>query len=124
MDTHHRPGLLEETGRNILDYIKLRLEGAKLGAVENISVLLSMIFSISVIIFLLNMAALFLFAALTWLLATALGSFVWAAVIIGGVFLAAAAIVFIKRKTLIVNPVIRSLCNMVSDITKKHPDDE
>lgn len=97
--------------------ISLYVENAKLTAVEKLTLLLST----AVVFFLAALLLTFAFAcgalALLDLLELAMSP-IAAAAILGGIFLALAAILILLRKPLVINPIARFVCKLIMDIGK------
>ena len=68
--------------------------------------------------------AMFFAAALTWLLGMLIGSMLAAILIMGGLFVLLALIVYGRRKRLILNQTVRMFSRMMSDLGDKYSDDE
>ena len=66
----------------------------------------------------------FFAAALTWLLGMLIGSMLAAILIMGGLFVLLALIVYGRRKRLILNQTVRMFSRMMSDLGDKYSDDE
>lgn len=66
----------------------------------------------------------FFAAALTWLLGMLIGSMLAAILIMGGLFVLLALIVYGRRKRLILNQTVRMFSRMMSDLGNKYSDDE
>lgn len=79
-------------------------------------------FGIFVLSVLVGIAIIFFAIALTWLLGLALGSVLLAVILMGGLFLLLALIVYLLRKKLIINPSVRLLSAMVDNMSQKHSD--
>ena len=100
------------------------MDSIKLGLLENFSTLISVLFSIVLVLILAGIALLFLAAAATWALTALVGSFIWAALIVAGVFIIAAVIVYVKREKLIVNPAVRMLSKIIFEKRENRNDYE
>ena len=110
----------EQTGADVVEYAKLRMDSVKLSLVDHLSTLSSIVFGVILCVILAGTALLFLAAAALWGLATLIGSFTWAALIIAFLLLAAAAIVFILRDKLIVNTMVRTFVKVFFEKTHKN----
>lgn len=84
----------------------------------------STLFSVFVLIVLAGIGAMFFAAALTWLLGMLIGSMLAAILIMGGLFVLLALIVYGRRKRLILNQTVRMFSRMMSDLGDKYSDDE
>ena len=73
---------------------------------------------------LLWIAAVFFAVALTWVIGMLIGSMLGAILLMGGLFVVLAAIVYAVRRRLIVDQMARMFGKMVYDMRKKHSDDE
>lgn len=124
MENKNNPNRVEQTARDLADYGHLRMDAFRLSLIDNLSTLFSTLFSVFVFIMLAGIAGMFLAVALTWGLGLLIGSLFAAAMIIAGIFLILAIIVFALRKKLIVNQAVRMLSKMISDMTQKYSDYE
>ena len=61
---------------------------------------------------------------LTWVIGMLIGSMLGAILLMGGLFVVLAAIVYAVRRRLIVDQMARMFSKMVYDMRKKHSDDE
>ena len=118
MSKDSRPNAFEQAGADVMEYARLRVDGVKLGLVDDLSTFSSTIFSVLLCVLLAGMAVLFLAAAAVWGLMALTGSFLWAVLIVAFIFIIAAIIVFAKRERLIVNPMVRIFSRMMFE--KKH----
>lgn len=117
---------MEDSNSNILrkavtdlkDYVSLMADKLTLGILENLSKSISSVFSVFVATLLASIAFLFLSVALMLVLAQLLHSYIYSMLIMGGVFVIAAILVFINRDTLIANRIIRKFCNIIMDIKR------
>lgn len=93
-------------------YIELRIKKVKLGAVENLSTLFGKLLSLVAFIFLAMLALLFLSGVFVILLEMWLGSWLWAFLIVAGVYLIAALIFYFTRETMFTGSMVKVLSNM------------
>ena len=96
----------------------------RLSLIDNLSTFVSTLFSVFVLIVLAGIGAMFFAAALTWLLGMLIGSMLAAILIMGGLFVLLALIVYGRRKRLILNQTVRMFSRMMSDLGDKYSDDE
>ena len=100
------------------------LDRFRLSLIDNLSTFVSTLFSVFVLIVLAGIGAMFFAAALTWLLGMLIGSMLAAILIMGGLFVLLALIVYGRRKRLILNQTVRMFSRMMSDLGNKYSDDE
>lgn len=100
------------------------LDRFRLSLIDNLSTFVSTLFSVFVLIVLAGIGAMFFAAALTWLLGMLIGSMLAAILIMGGLFVLLALIVYGRRKRLILNQTVRMFSRMMSDLGDKYSDDE
>ena len=103
-------GRIGQATRDVKDYAALYADRLRLGVV--------------VLIVLLWIAAMFFAVALTWVIGMLIGSMLGAILLMGGLFVVLAAIVYAVRRRLIVDQMARMFGKMVYDMRKKHSDDE
>lgn len=115
-------GRVGQSVRDIKEYAALRVEGFRLSLIENLATLFNSLFAIFVLSVLVGIAIIFFAIALTWLLGLALGSVLLAVILMGGLFLLLALVVYLLRKKLIINPSVRLLSAMVDNMSQKHSD--
>jgi len=116
-DDKEKTSMTEE----LISYVNMRVDSMKLSLVENLSILFSGGFGIFVFIIFLSVAVLCFIAALTVWLSEAIGSALWALLIVGGAFLIISIIAFLLRKKLIVNRMVGMFSRMFFE---KSDDDE
>ena len=112
---------VEETVGDATRYFQVQRDRLKLRLLDNFSTLFNTIFGVLVLMILISCAAMFLAVALTWAIGLWIGSMFWALMIMAGLFLIAAGLVYIYRKQLIMGPVIRMLSKIMFE---KEADDE
>ena len=104
---------------DVRKYAELKIDSIKLQAVENISQLLSDIFSIAIIFFLLFISAEFLLTALMLVIAQYIGLLL-AAFSVGATTLLLALYVYYKRKTLFRNIFVGRFCKIFFNKNSTH----
>ena len=115
-------GRVGQSVRDIKEYAALRVEGFRLSLIENLATLFNSLFW-HLCLKCTGWNCHYLFAiALTWLLGLVLGSVLLAVILMGGLFLLLALIVYLLRKKLIINPSVRLLSAMVDNMSQKHSD--
>ena len=125
MENNDRPGRIERAALDAKDYAMWSLDRFRLSLIDNLSTFVSTLFSVFVLIVLAGIGAMFFAAALTWLLGMLIGSMMLAAILImGGLFVLLALIVYGRRKRLILNQTVRMFSRMMSDLGDKYSDDE
>ena len=105
--------------RMLSRYGLLHIDRLRLGAIENLAVLFNTLFGLMLLSLLVGFAVLFLAAAAVWVIAILMGSVVWALLIVGGGFLLGAWIVYLCRKHLIVDTMVRMFSRMAYDMNRK-----
>ena len=115
-------GRVGQSVRDIKEYAALRVEGFRVILIENLATLFNSLFGIFVLSVLVGIAIIFFAIALTWLLGLVLGSVLLAVILMGGLFLLLALVVYLLRKKLIINPSVRLLSAMVDNMSQKHSD--
>ena len=120
MENNDRPGRIERAALDAKDYAMWSLDRFRLSLIDNLSTFVSTLFSVFVLIVLAGIGAMFFAAALTWLLGMLIGSIL----IMGGLFVLLALIVYGRRKRLILNQTVRMFSRMMSDLGDKYSDDE
>ena len=123
MENNDRPGRIERAALDAKDYAMWSLDRFRLSLIDNLSTFVSTLFSVFVLIVLAGIGAMFFAAALTWLLGMLIGSML-AILIMGGLFVLLALIVYGRRKRLILNQTVRMFSRMMSDLGDKYSDDE
>lgn len=105
----------EDLSSGAKEYLELKDEDLKLGAVEGLSVGLGRIFALVVMLLLLMVALTAFTFGFVLLLGNWVGSYAGGAFIMGGIQLAAIGILFIFRKKLFVNMFVKLLISIVYD---------
>ena len=117
-------GRIGQATRDVKDYAALYADRLRLGLIENLSTFFNALFGVVVLIVLLWIDAMFFAVALTWVIGMLIGSMLGAILLMGGLFVVLAAIVYAVRRRLIVDQMARMFGKMVYDMRKKHSDDE
>ena len=112
MENNDRPGRIERAALDAKDYAMWSLDRFRLSLIDNLATFVSTLFSVFVLI------------VLTWLLGMLIGSMLAAILIMGGLFVLLALIVYGRRKRLILNQTVRMFSRMMSDLGDKYSDDE
>lgn len=121
MEDNNYLNKVEETAGDAVRYFQVQRDRIKLRLLDNFSTLFNTIFGVLLLMILVSFAAIFLAVALTWAIGLWIGSMFWALMIMAGLFLIAAALVYVYRKNLIMGPVIRMLSKLMFE---KEVDDE
>lgn len=100
---------IEQTASDSVDYMKLRLDKFKLQILGNMSVVLGKIFAIFIVVLLLFGAIIFFSATLVFWMVQLFGSFIIATLIVAGLYLLAAILVYSLRESIFVNPTVGML---------------
>lgn len=124
METKENLNRIEQTAKDLADFGQLHLDKLKLRLLDNFSTLLNNIFSIFVLVILVTIVVVFLAVALTWALGNLIGSLFFATLIMAGIFLVLAVIVYYRRKKLIINSMVRMLGKIMFESNKDDDDDE
>ena len=114
-------GRIGQATRDVKDYAALYADRLRLGLIENLSTFFNALFGVVVLLWI---AAMFFAVALTWVIGMLIGSMLGAILLMGGLFVVLAAIVYAVRRRLIVDQMARMFGKMVYDMRKKHSDDE
>ena len=112
-------GRIGQATRDVKDYAALYADRLRLGLIENLSTFFNALFGVVVLIVLLWIAAMFFAVALTWVIGMLIGSMLGAILLMGGLFVVLAAIVYAVRRRLIVDQMARMFGKMVYDMRKK-----
>ena len=100
-------GRIGQATRDVKDYAALYADRLRLGLIENLSTFFNALFGVVVLIVLLWIAAMFFAVALTWVIGMLIGSMLGAILLMGGLFVVLAAIVYAVRRRLIVDQMAR-----------------
>lgn len=103
--------LHERVTHDLRRWAELRLDGAKLSAVEGLSSVIGRAIGLLLALALLNLALMAFSGVFIWLLQLWLHSWVWAAVIVGVVYMLVAAI-FVMRPGMFQNMMVRVFAPM------------
>ena len=117
-------GRIGRTVQDAREYARLFTEKICLSLIENLSLLVNSLFVVAILIVLLSIAAVFFAVALTWALGIAIGSVFCAVLLMGGLFIVSAIVVYVLRRRLIVGPAVRMFSRMMYDMSRKYSDDE
>jgi len=120
----NKAGRIERTLQDAREYAMLVTEKVSLSLIENLALLSNSLFVLLLLVVLLSIAAVFFAVALTWALGIAIGSVFYAVLLIGGLFVLSAAVVFVLRRRLIVGPAVRMFSRIMYDMFHKYSDDE
>lgn len=105
---------VQSAWRDLLAYLKLRLENLKLVSTEKSAILMSTCVVAAIIAVMLAFALLFLSIGLVLLLATTMPVF-WCFMIMGGFYVALALVVYCCRTSLITDPIARFMSRLLLD---------
>ena len=103
---------MKELFEDIKYYIDLRVQRAKLTVVEHLSTLFSKAISFVLVILFALLALLTLTGALIAALATWINSVIWAFVIVGGVYLILAVIMYAQREKMFTGSMVKMFSKM------------
>lgn len=98
---------LENIAGAAKEYLDMRMDALKLQLVENLSRVFSRLISIVLLFFFLGIAVAFSASAFSWWIADFLGSKIYGDLVTGGLFLFLAFLIYIKRKNLFVDSMIK-----------------
>ena len=115
---------MEQLASDLTEYINLRFKALKLSAVEHLATLLSSGFGVLLFLLLISMTLFFFAVAFILWLGSAIGSYVWALVIVGAFFLLLSIVAFVLRDRVIVNALVRRFCQMFFGSDRFQHDDE
>jgi len=97
----------EQTAVDAKNMVWLQWDQLKLRMVDSLANLFNNIFAVFVIVLLACFALIFLAIALIIAVASLVGSYLYASLIMAGLFIIATLIVYATRRKLIVNPMVR-----------------
>ncbi len=120
----NKTGRIERTLQDAREYAMLVTEKVCLSLIENLSLLSNSLFVLALLVVLLSIGAVFFAVALTWALGIAIGSVFYAVLLMGGLFVLSAVVVFLLRRRLIVGPAVRMFSRIMYDMFHKYSDDE
>ncbi len=112
----------DKASQDVRNFVEMKIAAAKLSVVEGLSTVSGNAVRILIFIFLVSMALMAFFAAAIIALGNLLDSYVWGALIVGGVCLIIGVIVFLLRKAF-VNPMVGMFSRMVFSQPPKHEED-
>jgi len=116
--------LVEQTAADLAEYGQLQLDKLKLRLLDDFATLFNNIFGVLLVVILASLALVCLAIALTWGLGALIGSYLWAVVIMGGVFILAAVIVYALRRRLVINSAVKMLAKLFFEPDKQMQEDE
>lgn len=108
---------VEQTVADMSDYVQLRVDKFKLRLLDNLATFFNSVFSVIILIILVSFAVLFIAAAVTWALALLVG-LLYAFLIMVAVFVIAAILVYIYRKNLLSDQIVRLLSKLIFEKDK------
>lgn len=103
---------------DVKKYIELQTEYVKVEFVEKLTILLSTLLIITLVIILAIASLFYLFFAVAYALLPIVGSLTISFLIISVVYVLLVALIFILRKKLIINPLVRFLSKLFLNKTK------
>lgn len=106
--------IVQSAWRDLLTYLKLRLENLKLVSTEKSAILMSTCVVALVLGIMLAFALLFISIGLVLLLATAIPVF-WCFMIMGAVYILLAVVVYCCRTSLVTDPIARFMSRLLLD---------
>ena len=109
----------EDTAQDLREYGHLQLESLKLRLLEKLSVFGNNVLSIFIVVFLGAISLIFVAVVLTLLLADLTGSLLLATGIMAGVFVIATLIVYLCRRKMFLNPMVRMFGKMLFEKEKE-----
>lgn len=109
---------VEQTATDIRDYVMLQFNKLKLRLLDGLSTMLNGIFSVFIIIIVAAFALIFLSAGVTLALAEWINSMLGAIFIMFGVFFIATIVLYICRKRLLTNSIVRMLAKILFETDK------
>ncbi|HPW37639.1 MAG TPA: hypothetical protein PK922_14350 [Syntrophorhabdus sp.] len=112
MDSRTFLGPLEDIGNSVKDYAGNRLDQLKLKTTKRLSASLAVLFAWVVIVMVILVAFSFLALALGAWLGEILGSQAYGMLIISGIFLVVALVLFLLRKRIFVNGLVRAFISI------------
>lgn len=124
MDGSDNTGRIGRSVRDAGDYAGLYADRLRLSLIGNLSVFFNALFGVSLLMILLGIAAVFFAVALTWGVGLLIGSMLLAVVLMGCLFLLLALLVYLLRRRLILDRMVRTFAGMVHDVLQKDSDDD
>lgn len=115
------PNVLNKVAEDAADYVTLKIAAFKLALTEGLSRFFGNAVRIIVFIFLCGVALMAFAVAGVYWIGELIGSLPWAAVIVGGVCLVAAIVIF-RAKTIFVNPMVGMFSDMIFSLHRKPTD--
>ena len=120
MDSRSFLGPLEDIGNSVKDYADNRLDQLKLKTTKRLSSSLAVLFAWVVIVMVVLVAFSFLALALGAWLGEILGSQAYGMLIISGIFLVIALVLFLLRKRIFVNGLVRAFIGLFFEKDEKN----
>lgn len=99
----------KQTAADTKEFVLLHVDRVKLRLVDTLATLFNSIFAVFVVVLLACFVLMFLAIALTIAVAVWVNSYLWAVLIMAGIFIIATIIVYANRKKLVVNSMVRML---------------
>ncbi len=115
--------LIDRTVHDLRRWVELRVDEAKLSAVGGLSSFVGSAIALVICLFLVNLALVVFTGVFIYLLQLWVHSWVWAAVIIGGVYLIL-GLVFVMYPGMFRNMMVRVFAPMFFNCKKEEDDDE
>lgn len=112
MEPGYENNRLENAISGIASYLRKRLDAIKLDTVEELSKLCTGVIGLLVLVMLGAIGLLMLMGVMTYLIGIAIGSFVWAIVIVAVALIAVGVIMFLLRNNLFGNAMVRMFSEM------------
>lgn len=100
-------GNIEKLTDSAKEYIDMRIDSFKLRIVENLSLFVSKILYMLLLIIILGVAIAFIASALSLFIGNLLNSEAQGAIITAGIFILMAAVIFLIRKRLFINSMVK-----------------
>lgn len=119
----HCTNPIVDTVADAKEYAMLTFDRFKLKLLESLSTTMSSILGIAIFMVLCSFALLFVMVGLTWLLAEWMNSPLGAIFIMAAVFAIAALVVFLCRKKIMVNQMVRTFAKMLFENDKDQTED-
>lgn len=115
----HENNPVGETIADVKEFVILQFDRFKLKLLEGLSTTMSSILGVAIFMVLCSFTLLFIMVGLTWMLGEWINSTLGAIFIMAGVFAIAAFVVFVCRKKILVNPMVRMFAKMLFEDDKK-----
>ena len=108
---------VEQTVADMADYLQLRVDKFKLRLLDNLATFFNSVFSVIILIILASFAILFIASAITWALALLVG-LLYAFLIMAALFIIATVIVYVYRRNLLADQIVRLLSKLMFEKDK------